>query len=289
MIYLRIVVLAVAILLALGTALASEYPFGSKVTATDSDVGKPCHTFNANLGMGFGSALRWPGDFPIAIGFWDTGSVPTLYDSGDVVYLSFGQPPLPIQPAVGVLGTKVGDIRLTHYGNYPAGSKVMITDSDISKPLIALSNGPGGGQIGWLNFIGTIAYDLEDPVIIHQINLPSSLPIAPGILTVVNDIRLTDSFGMPAGSRIQAGDPDWTKPIEVPAIATSAMPPGLPGFAKTLPIQQEIIFFDANGNSIYDYPDDVYLHFPWSNPAGAGPVPDYTVKVNDVRLNGPIA
>jgi len=40
-------------------------------------------------------------------------------------------------------------------------------------------------------------------------------------------------------------------------------------------------FFDANGNGIYDYEDDVYLNVPAGISKGI-------VTVNNVRLSGPI-
>jgi hypothetical protein len=44
---------------------------------------------------------------------------------------------------------------------------------------------------------------------------------------------------------------------------------------------ENIKFFDANGNGIYDYKDDVYLNVPEGISKGI-------VAVNNVRLSGPI-
>jgi hypothetical protein len=257
--YTKIALLAVSILLVLGMAMASEYAYGSKVQAGDSDVGLPLHLFGPTAP---GTAFQ----IPAHIAFWDIGTVPGAYDSEDVVYLHFGPPfgLLPVAPFVNPLTpVRVSDIRLTPFGNNPAGSKVTANDNDVGMPL----NQFPPGNLQWLNLYGSAAFDLGDPVILH-----AGIPGSP---TVLNDVRLTQSEGMPAGSKIQNSDPDFGKITQIPAI--NAGNPLVPL------INPNILYFDVNGNSQYDYPDDVYLRFPI-----VGTVPPFTVKVNDVRLSGPI-
>jgi len=243
----KIAALAFCLMLFLGSALASEYPFGSKVLSGDSDVGRPTLPFAAP-------------QVPIYIAYWDVGSTPGLFDANDIAYLHFGIPAPTVWPAATPAVVRVNDIRLTPFGNLPAGSKVTTQDNDIGMQLHQFL--AGGNQIGWLDLYGIVgAYDLQDPVIINI--LPPAIP-AP---TALNDIRLTESEGLPAGTKIRNSDPDLGRTYGGPAIATNPM--GSPPFR----------FFDANGNGLYDDTDDVYLH-------PVGPM-QTAVLVNDVRISGP--
>ena len=151
-----------SLFLILSAASASEYAFGTKVLPTDTDVGKPLFAMPCGT----------------AISFWDTGVVPG-YDEDDVVYLH-------TTPATTV---SANDIRLTPFGVYPAGSKVTPFDKDIGMPIIPLP-----ASIRYLNIYGSVYYDLDDPVYIHQ-NLPCSNP--PSVFeTITNDIRLTEVQGL---------------------------------------------------------------------------------------------
>ena len=122
----------------LGTASAEGCLFGTKVIPGDYDIGRLIKNIPDNA----------------AIGFWDIGTNPNVYDVGDIVYLDL--------PPTGI--TNTNDIRLTAFGNKPAGSKVIPIDNDIGKSL-ALLKYP---YIGFLNLQGSEYYDLEDPVYLHQ-------------------------------------------------------------------------------------------------------------------------
>lgn len=233
----------------IGSAMASEYEFGSKVYPDDSDVGRPLTTF-AGL------------QFPRSIGYWDVGVVPGTFDADDIVYLHFGNPPLPTAPAAG-MPIRANDIRLTSYSNHAAGSKVTTTDNDINAPLNAL-NPPPNAQFFWLDlFGGSGLFDLNDPVLLRV-----QTPFAPAFPSALNDIRITYSGGMPAGTKLQNSDPDFGKTISGPIFGGPTNP------TATVNIQ----YYDYNGNNVYDYFDDVYLQF----------MPSVTVKVNNVRLSGPV-
>jgi hypothetical protein len=243
----RIAALAFCLMFFLGSALASEYAFGTKVLLGDSDLGMPLTLFPA-------------AQFPRDIGFWDCGVVPGSYDAGDVVYLhvNFGMPALPVAGLASISTVRANDIRLIPFGNYPAGSKVTPQDNDIGMPLNAFAGGPNA-QISWLNLYQGPQYDLQDPVLINA---------APTAASKLNDVRLTNSEGMPAGTKLQDSEPDFGKLYQPPIIAASNPIPAI-----------NIQLFDVNGNGVYDYPDDVYLLF-----AGAAAVP-----INSVRLTGPVA
>jgi len=270
----KIAALAFCLMFFLGSALASEYPFGTKVLSGDRDLGMPTHQF--------GIPLQNPTQTPLYITVWDIGSVPGAVDASDVFYLHIG---LPVPGALGGATpafVRASDIRLTSFGNLPAGSKVTPQDNDIGMPLYLPP--AGSGQIHWLDLYGTSqgiaaqGYDLEDPVLINV--LPAQAPPGPLTHTALNDIRLSNSEGMPAGTKLKNSEPDSGRPWAIgPLIGPAMTPFGIPGAA------QLIRYFDANGNGIYDYPDDVYLKFP---PSVAVANPVSNVEVNDVRISGPI-
>jgi hypothetical protein len=267
----KISALAFCLMLFLGSALASEYAYGTKVLPGDNDMGLPTHQF--------GVPGQTPLQGPLYIAMVDIGSVPGAVDAEDVFYLHIGGIPAPLPLPVTSPGATVhaNDIRLTQFGNLPAGSKVTPQDNDIGLQLYLPPL--GAGQIHWLDLYGTNAitafvpgYDLQDPVIINV--LPPAP--APATSTALNDIRLSNSEGMPAGTKIRNSDPDSDRHW-APGPLISATP-------TILTPTQIIRYFDANGNGIYDYPDDVYLKFP-ALPSPANPTT--SVEVNDVRISGP--
>jgi len=88
-----------------------------------------------------------------------------------------------------------------------------------------------------------------------------------------NDIRLSCVNGFAAGTKVVNFDPDQNKFVEYPAIVS---------FYKKGTDTTRIRYFDANGDGVYDYPDDVYLDFPESDMA-------CSVAVNNLRLSGPVS
>ena len=171
----RSAMLVLGLALIIGSALASEYPFGSKVYAGDSDVGRPL------------SAIPFP-QTPISIQAWDVGATPATYDDQDIVYLHFAAPGGPI---------RANDIRLTPFGIHQPGSKVTPFDNDIGgTPWL----GPFTG-IYWLDLYGAVGQvDLKDPI------LAQDTAIA---LSDLNDVRLTTSEGMLPGTKLSNSDPDF--------------------------------------------------------------------------------
>jgi hypothetical protein len=91
-------------------------------------------------------------------------------------------------------------------------------------------------------------------------------------LICTNDVRLSYIGNFTAGTKVSDFDDDQNKLIASPALAS------FPGNGVDT---TKIRYFDANGNAIYDHPDDVYLNVP----TGASPG---LVAVNNVRLSGPI-
>jgi hypothetical protein len=203
-----------------GSNAAYGYDFGTKVTLGESDIGRPLFSMPAGT----------------AIFYWNTGGIPG-FDYNDVVYLH--------TPGAHV---NANDVRLTPVGMYPAGSKVTMEDNDIGMPLIPLC----GATIGYLNLYDSDAYDLSDPVYVHQ----NSPPI---LITILNDVRLTNINDYPAGTKVHNFDQDFNKLFG----------------SKWGPVP--IKFFDANGNGIYDDQDDVYLNIPTGVPG--------IVSVNNVRIS----
>ena len=256
----KIAALAFCLMLFLGSALASPYAFGTKVLSGDIDFGSPLRSY----------ALPNPApDFSIC--YWETGVV-NGYDDTDVVYLHQG-------PVVGVV--RANDVRLTPFGNLPAGSKVTPQDNDIGmSPLFVIPPIPGSlaASIGWVNLYGGPGHDLNDPVYLHQ---GAVVPNPPVRLTTTNDVRLTAIGGKEAGTKVGDLDPDLPLNFAIPVA-------GSPNPIVTFPLGVQfppspaaaIRYVDINGNNQYDYPDDVYLE--------TGVPLSTAVRVNDVRLSGPV-
>jgi hypothetical protein len=171
----KIAVLAISLSLILDMAAASGYEFGSKVEATDGDIGNPLFTMPAKT----------------TIAYWDIG-VPG-YDEDDVVYIH--------TPGACV---NANDIRLTPFDIFIAGSKVISTDKDIGMPLTTFP----GLVIRYLDLYGSANYDINDPVYIH-----SSLASNPSsaLATITNDVRLSEVQGFTAGTKVMDFDPDHNK------------------------------------------------------------------------------
>jgi hypothetical protein len=131
--------LFIGLILLLNLAAGSEYAFGTKVLSTDADIGSPLCDMPEST----------------AIDYWDTGA--RGYDEDDSVYLHAAP--------FGRNTVCANDVRLTPFGAYPAGSKVTSEDKDIGMPLTALP-----ATINYLNLNGGRAYDLEDPMYVHQID-----------------------------------------------------------------------------------------------------------------------
>jgi hypothetical protein len=198
---------------------------------------------DADLGRPL-QTLAPPNPLPLvwSIEYWETGLV-AGYDDSDIVYLHYG-------PTGGAVNAN--DVRLTPFDLlFVAGSKVKPPDNDIGQPLTP------GFVIAWADINGsTLQYDLNDPVYAHFGQIIGS--------TALGDVRLTDASGEIPGTKVHNFDPDYPKPL------TSMIPCGY------------VLYFDVNGNGAYDYPDDVYLHYPV-----AGFIP-LVVAVNNVRLSGPV-
>jgi hypothetical protein len=245
--------LALSLILMLGQAGAQ---FGSKVNNGDSDLGR--------------YVIDIP--FPWAIMYWDCGQNQGIYDSGDVVYLhNANQGP-------GVGNVRVNDVRLTPPPPYNAGDKVKAIDSDMNMPLSTFPS--PGVSINFADRFGSPLYDLDDPVYIHQRNIPPGVPAALTSLVRINDIRLTQTISQySAGSKVQNFDQDagWQL-AQAKAPLNDMIPVGL---INNVAGSFRIRVFDANGNGLYDDPDPMFL-------TRQAPQLDKTpfgfVSVNDVRL-----
>lgn len=87
-----------------------------------------------------------------------------------------------------------------------------------------------------------------------------------------NDIRLSSMGNLIAGTKVTNFDADQNKILAWPPLAS---------FLGPVTESVKLGFFDANGNGVYDYEDDVYLNAPAGESKGV-------VTVNNVRLSGPI-
>jgi hypothetical protein len=250
----KIALLAIGLVtIGLGMSAASEYAFGTKVEAGDTDIGRPLNN------------LFSPPPTGATVMIWDIGPNPGFYDQDDVLYLVRYPSPATVTANV---------IRLTPFGDYPAGSKITPQDKDIGMPLSAMPGAfPAGGSFVILDLYGTSAfktpllqqYDLEDPVYWHR-----SLW---NFATETNDVRLSKiSDLLVPGTKLNDFDPDHSKPVALLDV-WQALPSSPQSWLK---------YYDANGNGIYDCPDDVYL----IRPIPGGPK-GLQVTINSVRLSGP--
>ncbi len=222
---LLVLVLALAATSASGNG--DQFHYGSKVMVNDMDESRALSPFY--MGPEFA--------------FWDGGIV-GVFDREDVVYIN-------IDPTSDVVGEN--DIRLTPFGDLPAGSQVAKADNDIGKPLTKFgTTTTPRAELRFLDTGGDRAYNLDDPIYLN---------VVPGEINS-NDVRITNYKGFPAGSRVNDTDPDN-------GLKTST----LPGMLS---------FFNTNGNinnggyAIYDRGDIVYMDTQF---------PFYVVTINDVRMS----
>lgn len=89
---------------------------------------------------------------------------------------------------------------------------------------------------------------------------------------VTNDIRLSSIGMLIAGTKTTNFQADQNKMVAWPALAS---------FRGQVTDASNLGYFDANGNGVYDYSDDVYLNFPKGISEGV-------VTTNNVRLSGPL-
>ena len=87
-----------------------------------------------------------------------------------------------------------------------------------------------------------------------------------------NDVRISSMGELIAGTKVTNFDEDQNKLVAWPPLAS---------FLGQATDTTKMGFFDANGNGVYDYQDDVYLNVPAGVSKGV-------VTVNNVRLSGPI-
>ncbi|VVB72317.1 Uncharacterised protein [uncultured archaeon] len=92
-------------------------------------------------------------------------------------------------------------------------------------------------------------------------------------LIKTSDIRLTSIGGFAAGTKVLNFDPDQNSLVALPILVS---------FPQKSEDYAAIRYYDANGNGLYDSPDDVYLHISFGGSSSFG-----TVSINDVRLSGP--
>jgi hypothetical protein len=253
---------------------AAEGTYGTKVMAGDSDIGHPLSQFAAIPGPNPAATAQ---NFAF-VSYWDIGATPAIYDDQDVVYLQFGSVFAGPNRIV-----RTNNIRLTGWGNYPAGSYVSPGDLDLGQQVLpwglslpTIFSSAGATGFHYMNVVGGVGYDIGDPVYLKTV---ASVPPA---FTNTNDIRITANAGFPAGSRVSLSDSDAARPLlpfDLVPPWTGAGGPQSQITAVGLPIAR-LSFYNANGNilalsaAIYDTGDLVYFDV---NPIGI-------VSPNDVRL-----
>ncbi|HOO53751.1 MAG TPA: hypothetical protein PLM24_09890 [Methanothrix sp.] len=243
--------------------------FGYRVTNSSPEDGKIVEDF-ASAGT-----MK---QTPVQMGYWDVGPNVNLFDQNDVIYLHIGD-----ALVTGVTSIRPNDIRLTPaaFGPYPAGSKVVPGDVDLSQKLTAFP--PGLPRIVFVDE-GTIfgQFDLSDPVYIKTVKPLGEIG--------TGDVRLNSTVDLP-GTRVLDFDPDN-------GATCSALHPG-PSFNMWLPGARGVIrFINANGNlytnpgalmgtwpspPIYDEPDVVYFDVssPTAYPRNFGYLTPNAIRISN--------
>jgi len=175
--------------------------------------------------------------------FWD-GGIRGVFDPEDPVYIN-------IDPTDDEVSEN--DVRLTIFGDLPAGSQVAKADNDIGQPLTKFGTGTTPrAELRFLDVNGDRAYSINDPIYLN---------VVPGKINS-GDVRITNYQGYSAGSRVADSDLDNGLPTST-----------LPGMLS---------FFNTNGDinnggyAIYDRGDIVYMDTQY---------PFYMVTINDVRMS----
>ncbi len=219
--------LILALVATSASSAGDEMQYGSKVMWNDVDESGALSPFY--MGPEFA--------------FWDGGIV-GVFDHEDPVYIN-------IDPTDNEVSEN--DVRLTPFGELPAGSQVAKADNDIGQPLSKFGTGTTPrAELRFLDVHGDRAYSLVDPIYLN---------VVPGHINS-NDIRITNYQGYTAGSRVADSDLDN-------GLLTST----LPGMLS---------FFNTNGNvnnggyAIYDKGDVVYMDTQY---------PFYVATINDVRMS----
>lgn len=209
-----------AILLLVVCPPADGFKYGSKVMANDLDESRAL-------------AILTP-----TFGYWDV-STTGLFDPGDTVYVDFNSNFM----------VDENDLRLTPFGNLPAGTQVTKVDNDCGKTITKFIP---PAYPSYFDIHGDEAYSLDDPVY---------LDVCPSGINA-NDIRISGYQGYAAGSRVKDSDSDNTMPTAI-----------LPGFLS---------FFNNNGNvnrlgtGVYDAGDVVYIDVQ---------LPFGIITINDIRMS----
>lgn len=209
------------------SALAQEeLKYGSKVQLNDVDESRALNPFYVAP----------------TLAFVDAGVV-GVFDPGDPVYIH-------IDPNSNSVSEN--DLRITPFGDFPAGSQVELSHPDYGNKLSRFGVSPYPSvELRYFDAKGDKAYSIDDPIY---------LDVNPGKVNS-GDIRITGYLGYEAGSRLEDSDIDADKPTSL-----------LPGMFN---------FFNANGNinnagwAIYDKGDKIYIdtQYPFS-----------TITINDIRV-----
>jgi hypothetical protein len=277
------------------TALDGIYPAGSKVNFDDIDMNKPVNLLPSIISFLdlFGSRA-YDLDDPVYLHHFDDGCADHDYHgemeiSADMLDGFYERLPYHgneiIMPRLGYavfsdgyklfISDKLIDRRPRRVGEYRGLSIEMVHGlrADYYHVLgtwlvkIKVSKiGPFGSTVG--DDSPEITSDAEGlPCVADECPRAASPQF---IMT--NDVRLNSSVDGGCGTKVRDFDEDQNKLITGPPLAV---------FLGSGTDIANMGYFDANGNGIYDYPDDVYLNCPAAVAAGI-------VVVNNVRLNGPL-
>ena len=207
-----------SLVMLIGTSLATSYEFGSKVRAGDTDVND---VLIHNGGL--------------TVGFMDLPPLNALVpDPNDVAYLHQGTLPGAILP---------GDVRLSSFAGFPAGTRVGTTDPDAGGPIKAFPITANWAYSALFDGVPPQPCDIDDPVY-WAINAASGAHS-------VADLRVSKIQNLNPGTWVKDSDVDFNNPIQLLNVSP--------------------MIRDLNGNGQYDDSDAVYLKINNASPTEVQP------------------
>jgi hypothetical protein len=208
-----------SLVMLLGTSLATLYEFGSKVRTGDTDVND---VLIPNGGL--------------AVGFMDLPPLNALApDPSDVAYLHKGTFP-------GIISQ--GDVRLSPFAGFPAGTRVKTIDPDAGRLINAFPVTANWVYSALFGGVPPQPCVIDDPVY-WAVNAAS-------VVHSVTDLRLSKIQNLNPGTWAKYSDGDFNYPI---GLLNNAL----------------LMIRDLNGNGQYDDSDSVYLKINNASPTEVQP------------------
>ena len=172
------------------------------------------------------------------IGVFDADGIgAALRTTGDFLYLDFDSSATP----------SINDLRMTKVGSLAAGTLVKVGDIDTQYTLTVIA--APYTVLCYVDLDGDAAQDINEPAYL-------TLGCAGGV--VANSVRLVANAPYMGGTLVKGSDDDFSRALTAGAAVI-------------------FCYYDANGNAVYDYQENLYIDVT----AACTPV-----SANDIQLTG---